>query len=67
LVVKKPAAPKKPAAAAAPKPPAPSGPPNVTVYRSSQKMPPTLRDKEGNLIPTSPDAYDVSSAVGKKK
>ena len=28
--------------------------------------PTTLRDKDGNIIPTSPDAYDVSSATKKK-
>ena len=65
---KKPASPKKPVAKPASKKPAPpAAPPNVTVYKSSQNMPPTLRDKDGNLIPTNPDAYDVSSAVGKKK
>ena len=64
---KKPAPPKKPVANPAPKKPAPPAAPNVTVYKSSQNMPPTLRDKDGNLIPTNPDAYDVSSATGKKK
>jgi hypothetical protein len=60
---KKPAAPKKPSAPKKPVAKAPpAGPPNVTVYKSSQQMPPTLRDNQGNLIPTSPDAYDVSSA-----
>jgi hypothetical protein len=48
---------------------APAAPanPNITVLRSGQRSPVTLRDKEGNIIPTSPDAYDVSSATGKKK
>ncbi len=64
---KKPAAPKKPVAKPAPAKPAPPAAPNVTVYKSSQHVPPTLRDKEGNLIPTDPNAYDVSSATGKKK
>ena len=57
-------APKKPAAK--PAPPAPAAKPNVTVLKSGQRSPITLRDKDGNVIPTSPDAYDVSSAVGKK-
>jgi hypothetical protein len=57
------AAPKKAAA----KPAQPPANPNVTVLKSSQKTPLTLRDKDGNVIPTHPDAYDVSSATGKKK
>jgi hypothetical protein len=40
--------------------------PNVTVFRNGER-PPILRDKDGNVIPTSPDAFDVSSATGKKK
>jgi hypothetical protein len=47
------------------KAPANSANPNVTVLKSGQRTP-TLRDKDGNVIPTSPDAYDVSSATGKK-
>jgi hypothetical protein len=71
---KKPA-PKKPGAIKAPvkqqpiktpaKAPATSANPNVTVLKSGQRTP-ILRDKDGNVIPTSPDAYDVSSATGKK-
>ena len=59
---KKPAPKKKEAAQ---KPPAPPSAPKVTVYKNSPN-PPTLRDKDGNIIPTNPDAYDVSSAMGKK-
>ena len=44
---------------------APASPSNPTVLKSSQKTP-TLRDKDGNVIPTNPEAYDVSSATGKK-
>ena len=40
--------------------------PEVKVYRNSAN-PPILRDKDGNVIPTNPSAYDVSSAIGKKK
>ena len=29
--------------------------------------PTTLRDKDGNVIPTSPDAYNVDSALPRKK
>ena len=39
--------------------------PNVTIYRDAKDAP-VARDKQGNVIPTSPDAYDVSSAVKKK-
>lgn len=39
--------------------------PNVTIYRDAKDLP-VARDKQGNVIPTSPDAYDVSSAVKKK-
>jgi hypothetical protein len=56
---KKPDAPKKPAA-----PAKPSGP--TTVYMNDPRAP-ILRDKDGNPIPTNPNAYDVSSAAGKKK
>jgi hypothetical protein len=69
------AAAKKSAAAKAPikaqpmktpaKAPAAAASPNVTVLKSGQRTP-ILRDKDGNVIPTSPDAYDVSSATGKK-
>lgn len=48
------------------KTPAPPSAPKVTVYKNSPN-PPVLRDKDGNIIPTNPDAYDVSSAMGKKK
>jgi len=51
-------APRKPAAPKAPKPPdAPKKPSNV---------PAVIYDQKGNAIPTSPDAYDVSSATKKK-
>ena len=64
---KKAAAPKKadPAKAQAPKKPsapAATGNPNVKVYKAGDPGMPTLRDKDGKVIPTSPDAYDVSSA-----
>ena len=58
---KKPAGPKKPEAPKKPaepkKPEAPKKPSNV---------PPVIYDKQGNAIPTSPDAYDISSATKKK-
>ncbi len=38
--------------------------PNVTIYRDAKDAP-VARDKQGNVIPTSPDAYDVSSATKK--
>ena len=41
-------------------------PPKVTVYKNDPNAP-ILRDKDGNVIPTNPSAYDVSSAIGKKK
>ena len=37
----------------------------VTVYKNDPKAP-IIRDKQGNVVPTNPEAYDVSSAVGKK-
>jgi outer membrane biosynthesis protein TonB len=40
--------------------------PGMTRY-SNSKDAPVLRDSQGNVIPTSPDAYDVSSATGGKK
>jgi hypothetical protein len=45
---------------AAPKKPAPPAPP-----KKPSNVPPVIYDRQGNAIPTSPDAYDVSSA--KKK
>ena len=39
--------------------------PNVTIYRDAKDAP-VARDNKGNVIPTSPDAYDISSAVKKK-
>ena len=57
---RKPAPPKKPAA-----PKKPAEPPKTTVYKNDPKAP-VLHDKQGNVIPTNPEAYDVSSAVGKK-
>ena len=70
--VKKPAAkkvvPKKPAAAKKPAPkkaePAKMAP-ETRVYRNDPNAP-TLYDKQGSVIPTNPNAYDVSSAIGKK-
>ena len=38
---------------------------NVTIYKNTP--PPPLKGKDGKDIPTSPDAYDVSSAVPRKK
>lgn len=38
---------------------------NVTVYTNTP--PPALKDKQGKDIPVTPDAYDVSSALPKKK
>jgi len=40
--------------------------PEVRVYKNSADAP-VLRDKSGNVIPTDPNAYDISSATGKKK
>ncbi len=53
--VKKVVAPKKAA-------PAVTGSPNVRVYKAGDPNIPTLLDKDGKAIPTSPNAYDVSSA-----
>lgn len=39
-----------------------TGAPNVQVYKAGDPKVPVLRDREGKAIPTSPDAYDVSSA-----
>jgi hypothetical protein len=39
--------------------------PNVKVFKAGSKDAPILRDKQGNVIPTNPDAYDVSSATKK--
>ncbi|HET7768074.1 MAG TPA: energy transducer TonB, partial [Chloroflexota bacterium] len=58
---KKPAA-KKPAAKT---PEVKKVAPGVTVYKDTP--PPTLRGKDGAPIPTTPDAYDVSSALPAKK
>jgi hypothetical protein len=38
---------------------------NVTVYTNTP--PPAIKDKDGRVIPATPDAYDVSSALPKKK
>lgn len=63
---KKPAPPaKKPVAAKAPAKkaaPATSADPNVRIYKAGDPNAPKLHDKDGKVIPTSPDAYDVSSA-----
>ena len=60
VVAKKPA-PAKPAAA----PTQAAAPAKGKVYVNDPKAP-TLRDKDGNAIATNPNAYDVSSATGKK-
>ncbi len=39
-----------------------TGTPNARVYKAGDPKVPVLRDREGKAIPTSPDAYDVSSA-----
>ena len=39
--------------------------PNVKVYKANDPNAPQLRDKDGKVIPTSPDAYDISSALKK--
>lgn len=57
---KKAAAPATPAAPRA----ATELPPGTKIYTTG---PPILRDKDGNVIPTSPDAYNVDSALPKKK
>ena len=60
------AQPKKAQPKKASTPPAPvSKDPNVKVFKAGSKDAPKLRDKDGNVIPTSPDAYDVSSATRK--
>ncbi len=64
---KKPA-PKKAAPKAAAKP-AKKGKevaPGVTRSENAKDVP-VIRDAQGNPIPTWPEAYDVSSAMGKKK
>ena len=43
----------------------PAEPKKVTVYKNDPNAP-VIRDTQGNAIPTNPEAYDVSSAVGKK-
>lgn len=52
---KGPAAPKKPS------PPSPPAPP-----KRPANVPAVIYDRQGNAIPTSPEAYDVSSATKKK-
>ena len=47
-------------AAAAPKKP-------IEVKLMNTDKPLVLKDKEGNVIPTSPDAYNVDSALPKKR
>jgi hypothetical protein len=69
---KKPAAkkpPPKPAAAKKPEPakaPAPAKKP-IEIKTMNTDKPLVLRDKDGNVIPTSPDAYNVDSALPPKK
>ena len=72
-VPKKEAAPKKsppPRKEAAPKKDAAKAEPGtiqrVRVEPGKAPQLPQLRDKDGNVIPTDPNAYDVSSATGKK-
>ncbi len=60
---RKPAAPKKAVAPKKTQPPTSTS--STRVYTNDPKAP-TLYDKQGNAIPTNPNAYDVSSAVGKK-
>ena len=60
---KKPTPPKKPVAPKRAQPP--TKVPETRVYRNDPNAP-VLYDKQGNAIPTNPNAYDVSSAVGKK-
>ena len=55
--------PKKVATKKATPPAKPAAP--TKVYVNDPKAP-TLLDKSGNPIPTNPNAYDVSSATGKK-
>ena len=47
-------------------PPKATANPNVKVYKANDPNAPKVRDKDGNVIPTNPDAYDISSAVKKK-
>ncbi len=69
---KKPVAKKPPAKPAAPKKPepakaaAPSKKP-MEIKTMNTDKPLVLRDKDGNVIPTSPDAYNVDSALAPKK
>jgi len=48
------------------KTPGNAGDPDFTVYKAGQS-PPNLRDKDGNVIPSNPEAYDVTSGTAKKK
>ncbi len=69
---KKPAAKKPPAKPAAPKKPDPArtaAPPKkpIEIKTMNTNKPLVLRDKDGNVIPTSPDAYNVDSAMPPKK
>ena len=56
-------APDKAKATTAPRKPAPPKPPAPPPKPSN--VPSALQDRKGNAIPTSPDAYDVSSATKK--
>ena len=62
-VAKKPEAPKKPEPAKAPAPPKKP----IEIKTMNTDKPLVLRDKDGNVIPTSPDAYNVDSALPPKK
>jgi len=55
-------APKKPVKNA---PKAAPAKPSMKIYPAASV--PALRDKDGNVIPTNAEAYDVSSALPKKK
>ena len=63
------AAPPKAPPKAAPNPPA-KAPPKAEAPKQATKVyttgPSVLRDKQGNVIPTNPDAYNVDSALPKK-
>ncbi|MEP7067758.1 MAG: hypothetical protein ABI789_00900 [Usitatibacter sp.] len=60
--------PKKTGAAKKPAPKKAEAPKKAAETRVYQNDPnaPKLYDKQGNVIPTNPNAYDVSSAIGKK-
>ena len=61
--------PPKPAAAKKPEPAKKPTPPKkpIEIKTLNTDKPLVLRDKDGNVIPTSPDAYNVDSALPPKK